>query len=480
MLPANASPAVLDGDAPYRLLSDGRLLQTAGTLAVLDPATEQPVGQAPDCPPELLDATVLAGQAAFPAWAARPLAERAACLVALGKAVEANADPLARLLTAEQGRPLAMARQEVLTCVHWCRQVARMEQPVAEHTDPAGVRWETRRVPLGVVAAVVPWNFPLMIAVIKLAPALLAGNTVIVKPSPFTPLATLRLGELAAGIFPAGVLNVLSGGDALGPQLTAHAGIAKVSFTGSTATGRRVMASAASTLKRLTLELGGNDAAIVLPDVDVPRVAKKLFMGAFLNSGQICIAAKRIYVHESVYEAFAQAFAAIAGAAKVGPGADERSLIGPVQNRPQYERVKELVEATRAAGHRFIAGGELPAGPGYFIPPTVVDNPPDDARVVVEEPFGPIVPLLRYADVDEAVRRANASEWGLGASVWSQDVAQARAIAGRLQVGTVWINTIHLLNPHAPFAGRKQSGLGVENGVEGLMEFSAPQTLAVA
>jgi len=466
--------------SPYRLLSNGRLLETAATLTVLDPATEQPVGQAPDCPPELLDATVAAAQAAFPAWAARPQADRAAGLKVLAKAIEEQAEDLARLLTAEQGRPIAMARQEVQGCVHWCRQVARMEQPVAEHTDPAGVRWETRRVPLGVVAAVVPWNFPLMIAVIKLAPALLAGNSVILKPSPFTPLATLRLGELAAGIFPAGVINVLSGGDALGPQLTAHEGIAKVSFTGSTATGRRVMASAASTLKRVTLELGGNDPAIVLPDADVAKVAKRLFMGAFLNSGQICIAAKRIYVHDSIYDAFAQAFAAIAAAAPVGPGADERTVIGPVQNRPQYERVKSLIEATRAAGHRFLAGGEMPAGPGYFIPPTVVDNPPDDARVVAEEPFGPIVPLLRYADVDEAVRRANASEYGLGASVWGQDLVQARSVAARLEAGTVWINTIHLLNPHAPFAGRKQSGLGVENGVEGLLEFSTPQTLAVA
>jgi len=464
----------------YRLLSNGRLLDTPATLTVLDPATEAPVAQAPDCPPELLDATVAAAQDAFPAWAALPLAERAACLKALAQAIEGQADALARLLTAEQGRPLAMARQEVQSCVHWCRQVARMAMPQSAHTDPLGMQWETRRVPLGVVAAIAPWNFPLLLAVMKLAPALLAGNTVIVKPSPFTPLATLRLGELAAELFPPGVINVLSGGDALGPQLTSHPGIAKVSFTGSTATGRRVMAAAAPTLKRLTLELGGNDAAIVLPDVDVAKVAKRLFMGAFLNSGQVCIAAKRIYVHDSIYDAFAQAFAAIAGAARVGPGTDERSLIGPVQNRPQYERVKDLIEATRAAGHRFIAGGELPQGPGYFIPPTVVDNPPDDARVVAEEPFGPVVPLMRFADTDEAVRRANASEYGLGASVWTHDVAQARAIAARLQVGTVWINTIHALNPNAPFAGRKQSGLGVENGIEGLLEFTAPQTLALA
>jgi len=237
------------------------------------------------------------------------------------------------------------------------------------------------------------------------------------------------------------------------------------------------MASAAPTLKHLTLELGGNDAAIVMPDVDVAKTARKLFMGAFLNSGQVCIAAKRIYVHDSIYDAFAQAFAATAKSALMGPGTQEGVMLGPVQNRPQYERVKELIAATHAAGHRFLAGGEVPDGPGYFIPPAVVDNPPDDARIVVEEPFGPIVPLLRFSDVDEVVRRANDSEFGLGGSVWSNDVAQARAIGERLEVGTVWINSVHLLDPQSPFAGRKQSGIGVENGIEGLLEFTTPQTM---
>ncbi len=338
------------------------------------------------------------------------------------------------------------------------------------------MNWTTRRVPLGVVAAIAPWNFPLMLACWKLAPALMAGNTVVIKPSPFTPLATLRMGELAADLFPAGVLNVLCGGDGLGPLLTAHTGIAKVAFTGSTATGRRVMAAAAPTLKHVTLELGGNDAAIVMPDVDPVKTARKLFMGAFLNSGQVCIAAKRIYVHESIYDAFAQAFAAAAKATPMGPGTQEGVVLGPVQNRPQYERVKELIEATREAGHSFLAGGEVPEGPGYFIPPTVVDNPPDDSRIVVEEPFGPIVPLLRFSDVDDVVRRANDSEFGLGASVWSNDLEQARAIGVRLETGTVWINSVQLLDPHAPFAGRKQSGIGVENGIEGLLEYTAIQT----
>lgn len=461
----------------FKLLSNGRLLALPATLPVLDPATEQVIAEVPDCTAELLDTTVQAAQAAFAAWSATPLPDRAARLVALAQRIKDHADELAALLTREQGKPLAMAKAEVLGCVHWCRSFAAMTLPVSERTDAAGIRWSTQRVPLGVVAAIAPWNFPLSLAVWKLAPALMAGNTVIVKPSPFTPLATLRLGEIAADLFPPGVLNVLCGGDALGPMLTAHPGIAKVAFTGSTATGRRVMASAAPTLKHLTLELGGNDAAIVMPDVDVAKAARRLFMGAFLNSGQVCIAAKRIYVHDSIYDAFAAAFVAAAQAAPMGPGSKDGVLLGPVQNRLQYERVKDLIAATRDAGHRFLTGGVLPEGPGYFIPPTVVDNPPDDARVVVEEPFGPIVPLLRFSEVDEVVRRANDTEFGLGGSVWSADVEQARAIAARLQAGTVWINNVHLLDPQTPFAGRKQSGIGAENGLEGLLEFTAIQTL---
>jgi aldehyde dehydrogenase (NAD+) len=461
----------------FRPLSNGQLLDLPATLPVLDPANEEVIACVADCTQEVLDATVKAAYAAFEGWSRTTQAHRRESVEALAARIKEHADELALLLTREQGRPLAMAKAEVLGCVQWLRTFAGMDLPVAERTDKGGMNWTTRRVPLGVVAAIAPWNFPLMLACWKLAPALMAGNTVILKPSPFTPLATLRVGELAADLFPAGVVNVLSGGDALGPWMTAHPGIAKVAFTGSTATGRRVLASAAPTLKHVTLELGGNDAAIVMPDVDVAKTARKLFMGAFLNSGQVCVAAKRIYVHDAIYDEFAQAFAAAAKAAPMGPGTTEGVVLGPVQNRPQYERVKDLIAATRDAGHTFLAGGDVPEGSGYFIPPTVVDNPPDDARIVVEEPFGPIVPLLRFTDVDDVVRRANDSEFGLGGSVWSNDLAQARAIGARLETGTVWINNVQLLDPLSPFAGRKQSGIGVENGVEGLLEFTAIQTM---
>jgi acyl-CoA reductase-like NAD-dependent aldehyde dehydrogenase len=398
-------------------------------------------------------------------------------LSALAECVEQNSEALSQLLTRELGRPLLGARQEVQMCAAWFRAFAQLSLPSAQRRDSQGREFESTRVPFGVVAAIAPWNYPLNLAVWKVAPALLAGNTVVLKPSPYTPLTTLKLGELVAELVPAGVLNVISGSDRLGPWLAQHERVAKVAFTGSTATGRRVMEGAARTLKRLTLELGGNDPAIVLPDVDVTRVARKLFIGAFFNSGQICIAAKRIYVHDDIYDAFATAFANAARSAVMGPGDAPGTTLGPVQNKVQYERVKELIADCHSNGYRFLAGGQVPEGPGWFIPATVVDNPPDSARVVVEEPFGPIVPLLRWREVDDVVRRANDSEYGLGASVWSTDIKAAKAIASRLEAGTVWINNILLLDPLAPLGGQKQSGLGVENALEGLLEYTQLQTV---
>jgi acyl-CoA reductase-like NAD-dependent aldehyde dehydrogenase len=345
--------------------------------------------------------------------------------------------------------------------------------------DTPAARVEVRRVPVGVVGGIVPWNFPIVLAAWKIAPALLAGNAMVLKPSPFTPLTTLRIGELAQPLLPPGVFNVISGDDALGPWITEHPGIDKVSFTGSSATGRRVMQGAANNLKRLTLELGGNDAAIVMPDVDVEAVAKELFNGAFNNSGQICIAAKRLFVHEAIYDRFAAAFVAIAKATRIGPGDQEGVELGPVQNRPQYERLVQMLDECKREGYKLLAGGELPQGPGFFFPVTLVDNPPAHARILNEEPFGPLRALVRFKDVDEVIARANASDYGLAGSIWCKNEALALAMAQRLQTGTVWINEIQTASPHKPMAGHKQSGLGVENGLEGLLEYTLPQTLSM-
>jgi acyl-CoA reductase-like NAD-dependent aldehyde dehydrogenase len=334
-------------------------------------------------------------------------------------------------------------------------------------------------VPLGVVGAIAPWNFPILLACFKIAPALLAGNTVILKPSPFTTLTTLRIGELLRDVLPPGVLNVVSGGDELGPWMTSHSGIDKISFTGSSQTGRKVMASAAASLKRVTLELGGNDAAIVLPDIDVKKTAQELFWAAFGNSGQICIAVKRMYVHKDVYEPLKEALVAYAKTVKVGDGAEQGIQLGPIQNRLQYQRVISLIQDAKDKGYNFLMGGLPKAEKGYFVPITILDNPPEESRIVQEEQFGPVLPLLEFEDIDDAIVRANASEYGLGASVWSADEKKALAIGEQLSAGTVWINEAQHLSPFAAFGGLKQSGVGVENGIDGLLEYTAVQTITL-
>jgi aldehyde dehydrogenase (NAD+) len=299
----------------------------------------------------------------------------------------------------------------------------------------------------------------------------------VLKPSPFTPLATLKFGELVKDLLPPGVLNIVTGGDALGPWMTSHKGFDKISFTGSTATGRRVMESAAPTLKRVTLELGGNDAAIVMPDVDVEKVAEELFWAAFRNNGQICIATKRMYVHKDIYEPLKEALVAYAKTVKVGDGSEQGTQIGPINNEAQYRRVLDLIRDAKDKGYTFLVGGEAAEVPGYFIPVTILDNPPEDSRIVQEEQFGPVLPLLKFDDLDEVVARANATDYGLGGSVWGADEDKAFAIAERIASGTVWVNEVQHLSPTAAFGGMKQSGVGVEGGVEGLLEYTNAQTI---
>ena len=335
----------------------------------------------------------------------------------------------------------------------------------------------TRRVPLGVVAAITPWNYPLLLAIWKIAPALVAGNTVIVKPSPYTPLCTLKLGELLRDVLPAGVLNVISGGNDLGAWMTSHPDISKISFTGSTATGKKVMQSAASNLKRITLELGGNDPAIVLPDVDPKQIAEQLFWAAFQNSAQFCCAAKRLYIHDDIYDEVRDELVKYAKTVKVGDGSREDTQLGPIQNRMQFEKVKNLLADAKQNGLTAVLGGEIPNGKGYFVPVTIYDNPPENSRVVKEEAFGPVLPLMRFTDIDDVVARANDTDMGLAASVWSADPARARAIAERIEAGTVWVNEIHTFSPHQAFPGHKQSGIGVENSLDGLAEYTNAQTI---
>lgn len=469
----------MEFDRDYRMLIDGALVDATDRLDVINPATGKVFTSAPDCSAKQLDEAVDSATRAFKTWRAVPFKERQSALRAAADVLIANADALARLFTQEQGRPVDGARSEIMTGARWLSAYAEIEEPGHKPEKKDGQLIDVSYVPLGPVCAISPWNFPVNLSLWKIAPALVAGNTIVLKPSPFTPLCVLKIGELFKDIFPAGVLNIVTGGDDLGPLMTTHPGFAKISFTGSTATGKRVMESAAKDLKRLTLELGGNDAAIVMPDVDLDEVATQIFMGAFYNTAQICIATKRLYVHESIYESLFQRLADLAATTKVGDGSEQGTILGPIQNLRQYERVKELIEHTKASGYRVIEGGSVPDNGGYFIPVTLVDNPPEASRVVQEEAFGPILPLLRFKNVEEVIDRANGSDYGLAGAVWSRDVNQAITIAKQLETGTVWINQNLKLAPDTPFAGRKQSGFGVENGLEGLLEYMAPHVIYV-
>lgn len=455
----------------YKLLINGKLVAGAKSMDVINPATEEVVASCSRASEAQLNEAVAAAKAAFPAWSATPIADRKKVLNAIADAIEANAADLARLLTQEQGKPIGDATGEVYGTAAFFRYFTMLDMPVKVIEDSEGKRVEAHRRPLGVIGAIVPWNFPLILMAFKLPPALLAGNTVVLKPAPTTPLTSLKLGELIADIVPAGVVNIVADANDLGAALTAHPDVRKISFTGSTATGAKVMAGAAGLLKRITLELGGNDAGIVLDDVNPKEAAPKLFQSAFQNSGQVCIAMKRLYVHESIYDEMCDELAAIANSTIVGDGLKQGTQLGPLQNRMQFDKVKELIEDSKKHG-KVIAGGDTPEEKGYFIRPTIVRDITDGSRLVDEEQFGPVLPVIKYSDADDAVARANASPYGLGGSIWSSDPARAYALAEKLDSGTVWINKHADLAPNIPFGGARMSGLGTELGEEGLAEFT--------
>ena len=459
---------------------DGQPTTSDATFGVINPATGEVFDQAPECSRSELDGAMEAAKRAFASSWRDDEARRREVLTACAAALEAGADELAGILTREQGKPLAKAAGEIKSAAKWFQYTAKLEIPVEVALDNDRVRVEVRRRPHGVVAAITPWNYPVSLAIWKVAPALLAGNTVVLKPSPFTPLATLRMGELLRDVVPAGVLNVIAGGDELGAWMTTHPAVRKISFTGSVATGKLVAAAAAPDLKRVTLELGGNDPAIVLDDAEPDAVAKKLFWGAFENCGQVCSAIKRVYVPEARYDAFLDALGAAAARATVGEGTDESSQIGPINNKPQFDRVTELVEDARAHGARIVTGGERIGDRGYFYAPTIVGDVGEGTRLVDEEQFGPALPVVPYADLEDAVAQANATHFGLSGSVWSADVERATAVAGRLECGTAWVNQHLNVLPNAPFGGAKWSGIGVENGPWGLLDFTEIQTVNVA
>lgn len=446
-----------------------------------DAATRETIAYAPVHTVDDLDAAIAAARAAQPAWAALGHGERSRILNSIADEIEANAEELAVLLSREQGKPLdgPNARFEVGACAAWTRNAADTPLEPEVVFEDGTARAELHYEALGVVGAIGPWNWPMMISVWQIAPSLRMGNTVVVKPSEYTPLSVLALVEVFNRHLPEGVLTAISGDPEVGAAIAAHPGLDKIMFTGSTATGRKIVESSAHNLARLTLELGGNDAGIVLPGTDVAAIAEHLFWGCFINSGQTCASLKRLYVHESVHDEVIEALAEMARTMPMGRGLDEGNVLGPLQNEKQFDIVSRLVDDARARGARVVAGGE-PApelGP-LFYRATVVTDIDDGSPLVDEEQFGPVIPVVKYSDVEDAVARANASEQGLGASVWSSDPDEAVAVARRIQAGTVWINQHGALNPNIPFGGTKASGYGHEFGIHGLKAVSAPKVIS--
>jgi acyl-CoA reductase-like NAD-dependent aldehyde dehydrogenase len=449
---------------------------------IRNPADGSVVGKCPMGTEIHLEQAIAAARKAFASWRNSDDATRAAACQAIAKVLGDNAPELSVLLTKEQGKPLKGlgSEFELGGCAAWAGFTATQSLPVKILEDSPKNHIEMHRVPIGVVGSITPWNWPLLIAIWHIAPAIRTGNTVVIKPSPFTPLSTLRMIELVSAALPPGVVNVIAGGDELGAKLSQHPGIGKIVFTGSIPTGKKIMASAAPTLKALTLELGGNDPGVVLPDANVEQLAEGLFWGAFINSGQTCAALKRLYVHDSLFDRTCAALADIARKVPMGDGMVETSLLGPLQNERQYRKVVELVEDAKRHGARALVGGAPLAGPGYFYPVTLMTHIEDGTRLVDEEQFGPVLPILRYRDLEDAIARANRGDFGLAASVWGSDRAQLSAVAARLEAGTVYINKHADIAPHVPFGGIKCSGVGREFGEEGLEAFTSIKVINAA
>lgn len=469
----------------FDMYINGQAVQSGTTFDVINPASGEAFARCQLGDVEHVNQAVAAARAAFPSWSRISDDERKQLLHAVAAAIEANMPELMQLVTKETGKPLGGLNgigsgMEVGGSIAWTQYTTELQLPVDVIQDNAEARIEVHRKPLGVVASITPWNWPLLIAIWHAIPALKAGNTVVLKPSEYTPVSILRFVQLASEILPAGVINVVTGEGAVGAALSGHPDVQKVIFTGSTPTGKRIMESAAGNLTRCTLELGGNDAGIILPDVNVGEIAPKLFAAAFHNNGQTCAALKRMYVHESQYEEVCQAMAELAKSVVVGDGLEEGTELGPIQNEAQLRIVQDLAESARADGGRFLAGGKRMDRAGYFFEPTIVADLTDGCRLVDEEPFGPIVPIIKYSDIDEVIERANRNDRGLGGSVWSSDPDKAAVLAQRLECGSVWVNDHGAIQPDAPFGGIKQSGIGVEFGLYGLEEFTSIQTLKIA
>ncbi len=466
--------------AKYPNIINGYSIKTTKTFKVKNPSTGKIVGEAPRASTKQLDAAVDAAARAFDGWSKVSDEERSKACHGVAEAIEKNADELSRLLTREQGKPLngLGSRFEIGGAQAWAHFTADLQLPVEIIQDNEEGKVEMYRKPIGVVGSITPWNWPVLIAVWHIIPAIRSGNTVVIKPSPYTPLSTIRLVQIMNEVLPAGVVNCITGEDSLGAAMSTHKGIGKIIFTGSCNTGKKVMESAAHTLKRLTLELGGNDAGIVMEDADPKEIAEGLFWGAFINGGQTCAALKRLYVHDKIYDKVCKHLTNFSKKMPMGDGLNEDNVLGPISNKMQYKKVDRLVkDAVKKGGRVLLGANPKKKGPGYFYPITLIGDVDHGIALVDEEQFGPALPIIRYKDIDKVIAKANDNPNGLGGSIWSKDIKAAKAAALKMECGTVWINKHGAIQPNAPFGGVKSSGIGVEFGKEGLAEYTDIQVI---
>lgn len=451
----------------------------AENFAVLNPANERIITEVGSASFEQVNETIQAALTAFKQWKNVSDAAVNEVFTKVVVDIRSEKDEIAQLITLEQGKTFGMAQFEVEAGASWIEYLASLEIPVETFQDPNGKTIQVFNRPLGVVASITPWNWPFMIAVWHLFPALKTKNCVVNKPSEYTPLSTIKLVEIINRHLPQGVCSIVLGKGAVGQALSEHPDIAKVTFTGSTRTGQSILSHSVNTLKSVVLELGGNDVGIVLEDADINSTAEKIFGSAFLNAGQTCAALKRLYVHENVYDALTEKLVQIADTQVLGDGMDVSTSFGPVQNKMQYDKVKSLIADAVRHGGKIITQNKPVPESGYFIAPTLVTNVQEGVALVDEEQFGPVLPIVKFSDINEVIQRTNNTSFGLGGSVWSKDIEKAKYIASQMETGTVWINSHSDLSPAAAFGGWKLSGLGYSFGLDGLLLFTHKQAIHI-
>jgi len=490
LAPAEVNYAKVQAQAvptEFKLTLNGKAVAGQATPSeVINPATGQVFAMCPSASTAQLDEACASAKAALPAWRDLGEEKRKEYLQKVKEALndEVTRHQLAKLVCLEQGKALynAMTEVDATQALIDAQCSFMLPPPETVYEDDASLVQVVMR-PVGVVCAICPWNFPLLVCAMKVLPALHAGCTVVLKPSPYTPLATLLIGEVYNKILPPGVVNILSGGNDLGDAMTRHPVFSKVTFTGSVATGKKVQMVCAESLKRCTLELGGNDAAIVLPNTDPKSIADGIFGASMANSGQVCVAVKRVYVPEEQHDELVKELVNRAEAAKFGDGMTEGNDFGPLNNKMQFDKVTEYVEDAKKNGATIHTGGKQ-RGQGYIYEPTIISNVTEDFRIVKEEQFGPALPILKYGpnspehkSLDDVIAAANNTHYGLGSSVWGADNEKAQEVAAKMEAGTAWINQHLVPNFFAPFGGFKQSGIGREGGPNGILNFLEPQTM---